>query len=532
MPGAVNIGAALLLLVVIVSVALHSASATPPAVAEFAPQAQQIRQAPEEQTARFGNGAGGVGTATPPASPSPSPNSGLPAGALLLQCVGDPPRQIEDSQSPPCVPYWQGNNGGPTYRGVDGTTIRIAVYCGADDDIVHEGAFENFFNKRFELYGRHVIPQCEPYNNTGTSATLRADADQDYTDQVFAAHASPSSFAYDFYDELAKRGIIAATAAWSFETEPYMASRDPYIWQYEMANDEDFSNVGQWACSWLAGRTAAHAGSPTLAGEQRKFAIAFSNGNGGDPASTAPLVQRLQGCGVTPAANVTFTGGNSGSEQGAVVSLQSSGATTVLCLPQFVGDCLDLQRYSTAQEYFPEWVFTTYGFSDRSYELYQNQATQQMAHTFGLTFQPRQTSTEKQPWWWAIHEGDPGQANSHTDVSDFQEVGYYHSWLLLMSGIQMAGPDLTPRNFARGLHAAAFPNPPSPINEGAAGFAGGRHSMTMDAAVWWWSSTAPSPYADEGAGAICYVDHGARHPSGYWPPPPSDLLFQGPCDAS
>ena len=69
------------------------------------------------------------------------------------RCIGDPPRQIEDPQSPPCVPYWEGDNGGATTRGVTRNEIRLAA---PNWDAFKYPALEAFFNRRFEFYGRSL----------------------------------------------------------------------------------------------------------------------------------------------------------------------------------------------------------------------------------------------------------------------------------------------------------------------------------------------------------------------------------------
>src|SRR5213076_962526 len=107
---------------------LHAATAAPPTAAEFSPNARQIiKKAPPGQAAAVngtGQGAapaGGKGPGAAPASPPPPPSpptQRVPEGDVK-QCVGPPPlRQIEDPQSPPCVNYWKGDNGGATARGV------------------------------------------------------------------------------------------------------------------------------------------------------------------------------------------------------------------------------------------------------------------------------------------------------------------------------------------------------------------------------------------------------------------------------
>src|SRR3979409_813463 len=100
----------------------------------------------------------------------------------------------------------------------------------------------------------------------------------------------------------------------------------------------------------------------------------------------------------------------------------------------------------------------------------------------------------------------------------------------MASGIQMAGPNLTPATFEPGLQRARFPNPDHPIMAGKVGFLGGSHSMTIDAAEIYWSSTATGPYPDATAGTFCYVDHGRRHSSGNFPVG-GDPFFNPVCDS-
>jgi hypothetical protein len=129
-----------------------------------------------------------------------------------------------------------------------------------------------------------------------------------------------------------------------------------------------------------------------------------------------------------------------------------------------------------------------------------------------------------------MSQGNPGEVNDGSDQTEYVEDLQYHSWLLLAAGIQMAGPDLTPATFEAGLERAAFPNPVSPLYEGAVGFNGGNHGMTLDSTVWWWNNAARSP----SAGSICYFNHGQRIPNGAWTPMDGNtLLFPagGACDS-
>ena len=102
LPGWVNMAAALLLALLVITLAFRGRTEALPAISEFAPQAQEIRSTPPEQTSQLGRVPGGPsGPGAPSPSPSPSPPVSLPNGAVISHCVGDPPRQIEDPQSPP-----------------------------------------------------------------------------------------------------------------------------------------------------------------------------------------------------------------------------------------------------------------------------------------------------------------------------------------------------------------------------------------------------------------------------------------------
>jgi hypothetical protein len=94
----------------------------------------------------------------------------------------------------------------------------------------------------------------------------------------------------------------------------------------------------------------------------------------------------------------------------------------------------------------------------------------------------------------------------------------------------MAGPDLTPQSFARGLWSTTFPNPDTPTHAGHVGFQGGVYSMTQDAAEFWVSDGTPgnSPYSDYSYRAVCYVDRGVRRSLGTFPKG-GDPFFKGPC---
>jgi hypothetical protein len=102
----------------------------------------------------------------------------------------------------------------------------------------------------------------------------------------------------------------------------------------------------------------------------------------------------------------------------------------------------------------------------------------------------------------------------------------YEAMLLVASGVQMAGPHLTPQTFQQGLWNTHFPNPPSPYFEGTVGF-NHDHTFTKDQALVWYSAESTGPWGQ--SGVWCYVNQGHRYtdadlPSGY-------PYFSGTCQS-
>ena len=157
----------------------------PTASAEYAPvpgKTDDVNNANFGQTgiadsAGIGSGsdAEGIGAGSPPPPPPPQ------FKPRQKNCVGNPPRQTEDPLSPPCVPFFEGDNGGNTYQGVTKDEIKIVFYndrCCNDKDLTKpwkasdEGtctyAFEcdhivrtvkahlRHFQNRYQTYGRLV----------------------------------------------------------------------------------------------------------------------------------------------------------------------------------------------------------------------------------------------------------------------------------------------------------------------------------------------------------------------------------------
>jgi hypothetical protein len=262
----------------------------------------------------------------------------------------------------------------------------------------------------------------------------------------------------------------------------------------------------------LAGQPASHAG-PALQQTERKFALV--RGDTVDSAyarSAEALIARLADAGVEVSDHpYVFDLGTAQETAGTLVArLKDDGVTSIIFsgdpfMPYFLG------LAATGQDWFPEWVLTGSAFTDTAIAA-RNYDQQQWAHAFGLSV--------------LVARIDP-------DVTDLEEENHV-SWYVgerlstypeiipggvLFSGIQLAGPNLTPETFRDGLFAS------TPTDGYVTGWAIslGEHvwddpdyTVTDDVTLVWWDTEAEGPHEDgaEGKGLYRYVDGGRRYNRG------------------
>jgi hypothetical protein len=178
------------------------------------------------------------------------------------------------------------------------------------------------------------------------------------------------------------------------------------------------------------------------------------------------------------------------------------------------------QGSATNQGYFPEWLISNYVYLDHAFNVRAFYPTEQTEHMFGMSFANKYLADEDMPQHWVNSDGSDG------DISYYA----YENLLQLASGIQMAGPILTPENFESGMFRAKFPNPGCkgpPMYQACVDYGPNDHSMQGDGHPIWWSNTQRAAGGVE-AGTYCYVDHGRRYALGEWPKN-DDGLFGPEC---
>lgn len=542
--------------VLVAAVALTSRQQTPPTIAEFAPQAvAQIKQTLDEQGLDETVPAGQQASPAPEAGPSAGPTAGPGASAVpgaspspkpieqgrTRACIGSPPRQTEDPQSPPCVPFFDPDldNGGATTKGVTGDQITIALPQQFLEDVNPSLKAAQFFNKRYEFYGRELL--LVPYTTTGCvdaqpdPAKMRADAvavDEELQAFATLAYAGCQGADHHYYDALTERGIVSIVDGnLTTGLERNYATRSPFQWNVMAGLDTILANTAQFYCGALAGKAPRYAGAAQAEPSVRKLGVLTTRSTDGTTPDLAPLRDGLRACGVTPVEvrdDQTTSAGRNGVNT--IVSLRDAGVTSVMCLCN-ITDLRDVYMpAASAQGFQPEWVESSYINNDLDNSYAGGKAPpDQSGNVIGISFRNKLLPKQDMPWYWAVREADPTYDPAAGVY--YSAHSRYQQLLLLASGIQLAGPELTPETFRAGLQRARWANPgagAAPYFQTRVGFEGPRHTMSADASMFWFDPARPGTIDPSVPGAICYVDRGRRYSLGSWPQ--TDPAFQtGPC---
>jgi len=514
----------------------------------------------------------GIGTQAALTGPDCSPETGRVA--------------VPQTFTPSCVrPFPEGgDNGGATAPGVTATTVKVVgVIPNAEQEAAFrtrgqalprnaatggagtwEDAFRDMaapYERFYEQWGRTV--EWEFYTSTGSDeAAQRADAIAIADREPFAALVVPGGIVLQ--TELAQAGVLTLGTATNVEAE----EQQPYRWG-AFATDTSAAgvNAGEFVAKSLAGRKAQWAGDEALHMETRSFAAVFP---GPEPRLDFRVeyfddaFRKYAKRGTPTATPVSYTNQTSLTSASAeyqaqapqlVARLKESGATSVVLFAN-----TDLVRAllqaATTQEYFPEWITTSYALLDVNI-LARTVDQRQWAHAFGIGGQlPPVVVASGGPnfgiygWYWGQDQG------TVTSILP----GYVS---FLYTGIHMAGPRLTGPAYRRGMFAM-------PKTGGAAqgrvnsyeiafGPAAGLPydeylAVGLDGTLVWWSPETPLPadasgaIAFPGTGTYLYVNGAQRYQSGEWPKglpkffdaaastaavnplPPADVPSDDPCD--
>jgi hypothetical protein len=443
---------------------------------------------------------------------------------------------------PPCVQF-SGSNGGATSRGVLPDKIVVVNYLLPVDpgtQAILQGAnlsdspqtlarsyegLRRYFNNHFETYGREVV--LHPYTASGQPTddeAMKADAVKIANEiKAFAviegnpAQPIPRVLA----EELDARGVICICtvsfrSGWYQERAPYVFSSLPTITEYS-------ATVAEYIGKRLKDKPAKWAGNlpPGIQTQKRKFGLIYLEGQMGkvDPEGKKgadELVADLAQYGVPVAAEVGYLydpGRNQADVTNLIATMKAAGVTTIIPYVDPLYPIL-FTREATNQQYFPEWFIAGTGLSDTTAagRLYDQQ---QWAHAFGISpLWVTWSTVEKSTGYREAHHGDPTMQKGDEGVLVNIYTSYFR-WLF--TGIQMAGPKLTPDTFAQGMF-----NYPQTGGKAAAPlvyFNRAHPTAIKDFIEVWYSpnTSGVDERAESGLGMIMKVDGGKRYLPGQWP---------------
>jgi len=521
---------AAVLVAVLAALALVVNPPAPPGIAEFAPQASKpITKAPAQQAAQHGDGgtscAGGGVCVGPSASarPVPSPSStvsriALPPGLQCYEWADGSVTQTPDPQSPPCVADWPEaamGNGGTTTRGVSGTEIRVGLpYDEASSSSLDVlAAMATYMNRHFQLYHRRIVPVRLPWQDRSPEGQ-RAMAVSAAEHRVFASlienhQGNERVDLTTWFDTLASNKVIGVMGETTFTDAHSLARLRPYAWSYAPLYDARLQNVAAATCGFLAGHPARPAG---FTGKTRRFAILYPESEAAAPMPPPTLLRRgLSQCGVDapvyeyPAPTPP---GDRPALQAQAARLSRDGVTTLIYVRAANAGNDPWFASASAAGYHPEWILTGNSV-DRSPIEYMTTQPDQATNTISLGSwnKARPDGGDALAVWKEVR---PGKA---PPMGEFVLEMFYKAVLLLASGIQMAGPGLTPDTFGTALQTTVFPNPGAggrPYYQGTVGL-DSRPDMVRDFALMWWNPSTGEK------GDWCYAAGGRRWHVGSWP---------------
>jgi Periplasmic binding protein len=434
--------------------------------------------------------------------------------------------------APNCVPLWpeDRDNGGDTSPGVSKDEIVIAHYNAQADPTVDALANQilgpdrptdeendefrreivKAYNALYETYGRKIkLVEVQASGSASDDAAARADAIKIADDvHAFAVIGGPAQ-TNAYAEELAARKVICVCL--TGQPDEVYQRLAPYGWGLTMSSSEAYVHRADYIVNKLAGKKAEYAGDPAFQTEERRFALVYyETADNSRKGGVDAFVTRLKDTGVTLTDRIPYILDLSKATEDAgtiVAKLKDDGVTSVV----FAGDGffpIYLTGAATQQDYNPEWIITGSTGTDIT-ALARRYDQKQWAHAFGISqlvarVDPDQAEKESNPISWYLGKN----LEAYPNIFD---IG------LMFSGIQLAGPGLTPETFRDGL----FSLKPTRDHVTVTGTSFGTGDVWKDAdytgvddmtEVWWDPQAAGKDETSaEGTGMYRYMDNGKRY---------------------
>ena len=528
---------AMLLLLAVLPSALNLPQSNPTEQLEYAPGPPEDDNdvtPPAGNLSSFGLGSSGsldAGAAGegPGGGPIETPG-GKGARPVTKRCVGNPPKQTSDPLAPPCVAHFSGDNGGATYPGVTRDEIVVVVY--ADGGYYSVGtskgteqqptsgiidfakppegeehpeqraarALHRFFNERFQTYNRYVHVYMYWTGGNPNAERQRADAVDMYAKlKLFAVLPVLGVDHSPVVDPLARRGVLVIGSA-SGKPASFYQKYPGLLWGYLPSIEKQAEVFAAWICKKVVGRPVSNSGNTEHMGKPRKLGLMYT---------TSPRHQGMTAFAMEAKRRIEACGGSFAMERatpyaGLAVQVDQSDDYPLQNMSAFAAEGITTiiwaQGYETRQSkaaaqlnYRPEWFTAGDGWMEGwQTSSYQDQSV--WRHAWTVTTEVMQGPQQETPCYRAILEADPEM--HPTDISYVCTFySYYVDYRQLFTGIQVAGPKLTPASMDKGFHAIPKIESSSP-RVPACYYDPGDYTCVKDAMAMWWDPESTAPNSD------------------------------------
>jgi hypothetical protein len=471
---------------------------------------------------------GGAGAAQDAESSTTTTTAPARSQLAFGNCFGVPARQTESVYSAPCSPAFRGDNGGATGHNVFPNEVRLGFWhvvgapstAGKVPDTAQAGesaetrtfrVLEDYFNRRYQTWGRRVqfyalAGGADPAENQA----LVRQADSEY--HLFGAYHLNRSFCEPFVRDV---GPMMCNPE---RHEVYLRNR-PNMFSFMMDRTQASGFGAEFLCKNIIGKPARFAGE-RLRGRARKVAVLTQN------APNRGISPEVQVAALKKECGASFNGGvyeldtdNDPSTAAALVTRMLADGVTSVVLETELINTLYVMTAAQSQGFVPEWmIFNANGLDFNG--VAQLLPPSEAVHLFGLTAWEVPRRLEEQECYQAYRSIDPdNEPNANTCTN------FWHPMVMLMNGIQQAGPKLSAKSFAQGLEAMGYRYPVEPWAIGG-GYGPDDYSYMDNMSEIWFSGAAKAPENDQ-PGAFVWAYQAKRFKRGQIPTDDSELFRNG-----
>ena len=416
------------------------------------------------------------------------------------------PQVPDDPYSPPCFEF-AGENGGATAKGVTADQILVAQRSIERGDIMSsvdlfagrpqiplpditrttEGLVE-YFNKNFQFYGRKLALETYSGGSNASEELTGASLDKAKTDATQAADdlgafADVSASTQPYSSALADKKVIAIGAP--YMSDSYFQKRRPFAWSFspscsfvsQASSEMTVKVVGK------PGAVALHAG-PAFQGKPRKIALLHPKNEEYTKCADEGLAElKAKGVEVTRFSYDLSIATFASEGKRLAAELNTGKFTTVACACDPVVPIYLLQE-ATALSYFPEWNVMGTALTDTDFagQVYNAKSSDQWSRAYGATALGAPVNFKETTAYRAYKSVRDDEPSKNVET-------IYRNLYLLAIGVQLAGPELTPENFEKGMFAYSEHNGPS----GGWKFGPGKYTPQTTTELLWWDAEGISP---------------------------------------